>query len=315
MNCRADTVIVTIQSVLDVKDDNPLPKGSNPPLNFNRSILILTPERALKFTAMTQDRHYVWLTALSFLSHSPLGINDLATLPPLPQEEYVPPRSQPSSLRRNKIRDSIQVSKNKGGRPGFGGIRSFTTGTSIPSSVPQLPTHDVELYYGANEPISDAADPPNVPRFSAHSRKRSNTAPRPPPSAFRSFSGGIAQPPPSTYSGTTGSSEIYAPSVGGTGMHSTQSSFSHRTSEASGPRPAALAVNNFFDAVGTVRMEAFVDRQHEPRQRQSYRTRQGRKKDMSYWGGGPPSEGSVRPSVDGSEGSGIYRSEDPFRGF
>lgn len=307
---------MTIQSVLDVKDDNPLPKGSSPTLNFNRSILILTPQRALKFTAMSQERHYVWLTALSFLSHSPLGINDLAALPPMPQEEYVPPPSQTSSLRRNRIRDSIQISKGKGNRPG-NGIRSFTTGHSVPPSVPQLPTHEVDLYYGANEAISDAADPPNVPRFSAHSRKRSNTAPRPPPSAFRSFSSGAAPPPPSTYSATTHSSDSYAPSsVGGTGMHSTQSSISHhRTSEASGPRPGGIPLNNFFDAVGTVRMEAFVDRQHEPKQRQSYRTRQGRKKDMSYWGVGPPSEGSVRPSVDGSETSGIYRTEDPFRGF
>jgi hypothetical protein len=31
---------------------------------------VLTPQRALKFTALTIERHYVWLTALSFLSHS-----------------------------------------------------------------------------------------------------------------------------------------------------------------------------------------------------------------------------------------------------
>src|SRR6266511_3800393 len=90
---------VTIQSVLDVKDDNPLPKGATPTPRFNRSILILTPQRALKFTAMTQERHYVWLTALSFLSHSSLGANDLTALPPVPQQEYeLPPRSTTASL-------------------------------------------------------------------------------------------------------------------------------------------------------------------------------------------------------------------------
>lgn len=61
---------VTIQSVLDVKDDNPAPKGMTPV--FNRSILILTPQRALKFTASSSERHYVWLTALSFLSQPKL---------------------------------------------------------------------------------------------------------------------------------------------------------------------------------------------------------------------------------------------------
>ncbi|KFY08583.1 hypothetical protein V492_06101, partial [Pseudogymnoascus sp. VKM F-4246] len=57
---------LTIQSVLDVKDDNAAPKGVNN--IFNRSILILTPARALKFTATSRERHYIWLTALSFLA-------------------------------------------------------------------------------------------------------------------------------------------------------------------------------------------------------------------------------------------------------
>jgi Meiotic cell cortex C-terminal pleckstrin homology len=54
---------------LDVLDDNPPPKGSGP--LFNRSILILTPERPLKFTALSLERHNIWLAALSFLAHSP----------------------------------------------------------------------------------------------------------------------------------------------------------------------------------------------------------------------------------------------------
>jgi hypothetical protein len=296
---------VTIQSVLDVKDDNALPKGATPTPGFNRSILILTPQRALKFTAMTQERHYVWLTALSFLSHSSLGVNELAAFPPVPKQEYEPPpRSITASLRRNPIRDSITVAKGKEHQALA--MRSFTT--PVPT-MPQYPIQEVDLHYAPNEPISDAADPPNVPRFSAHSRKRSNTAPRPPPSSFRTYSHTAV---PSTYSATTAaSSDIYTPStVGGHGFNSGQSSFSgRRTSEASGP--SGIIVNNFFDAVGTVRMDAFVDRNERPRG--SYRTRQGRKKDMAYWGGGP--EGDFPRPENSEDGFFQVRSEDPFRGF
>jgi len=97
----------------------------------------------------------------------------------------------------------------------------------------------------------------------------------------------------------------------------------------------AVEPKNFFDAVGTVRMEAFVDRTrgyvkerteslvpwdghprdmpYQPQQemdkkppRNSYRTRQGRKKDMSYWGAGPGS------AVSGSEAA---TRRDPFENF
>jgi hypothetical protein len=294
-----------IQSVLDVKDDNPLPKGAVQTPGFNRSILILTPQRALKFTAMTQERHYVWLTALSFLSHSSLGISDLTALPPVPQQEYEPPvRTTTASLRRNPIRDSIRIAKGKE-RQNLNGLRSFTTPGAGPV-MPQYPINEVDVHYRPNEPISDAADPPNVPRFSAHSRKRSNTGPRPPPSAWRTYSHTAV---PSTYSATTAtSSDVFTPSTfGGPGFNSGQSSFSRRTSEASGP--SGIIVNNFFDAVGTVRMDAFVDRNERPRG--SYRTRQGRKKDMSYWGGAPEME---FPRAE-EHSDGFLRSNDPFREF
>ncbi|OJD12332.1 hypothetical protein AJ78_07050 [Emergomyces pasteurianus Ep9510] len=301
---------LTIQSVLDVKDDNPLPKGSIPGNHFNRSILILTPQRALKFTAMTMERHFVWLTALSFLSHSSMGANDLATLPPVPHEEYRPPPG--SSLRRNPIRDSIRVAKGKTRPTPANSNRSFA---SHPSAVPELPFDEAQ----GTEPINDAADPPNVPRFSSHSRKRSNTAPRLPPSAFRSFSNHTTAP--STYSTTTaGSSDLYSPStMGPSGVQSGQSSFSHRTSEASGP--SSVGMSNFFEAVGTVRMEAFVDRSEFARQRvggHGHRSRHGgggggsrRRRDAHYW---PPN--SPDTEFYGSEdGDVFFRNDDPFRGF
>ncbi|KLJ13578.1 hypothetical protein EMPG_11484 [Blastomyces silverae] len=299
---------LTIQSVLDVKDDNPLPKGSGPGNHFNRSILILTPQRALKFTAMTIERHFVWLTALSFLSHSSMGANDLASLPPVPHEEYRPPPN--STLRRNPIRDSIRVAKGKTRPTPASSNRSFA---SHPSAVPELPFDEAQ----GGEPINDAADPPNVPRFSSHSRKRSNTAPRLPPSAFKSFSNHTTAP--STYSTTTaGSSDLYSPStMGPSGVQSGQSSFSHRTSEASGP--SSVGMSNFFEAVGTVRMEAFVDRNEFTRQRvggHGHRSRQGggggrRRRDAHYW---PPN--SPDTEFYGSEdGDVFFRNEDPFRGF
>jgi Meiotic cell cortex C-terminal pleckstrin homology len=286
---------VTIQSVLDVKDDTPLPKGATAQAHFNRSILILTPQRALKFTALTLERHYVWLTALSFLSHSSLGANDLAALPPVPKEGFVSPPPT-ATLRRNPIRDSIRVAKGKP-RPKPVEQRSFA---SHPVPVPELPGMGMDLI----DPIMDAADPPHVPRFSSHSRKRSNTAPRPPPSAFRSFSNHA--PMPSTYSATTASSEIYSPtSVGGPGFGS-----SRRTSEASGP--SSVGTGNFFDAVGTIRMEAFIDHTHVPRPR-GYRLRQGmRKRDSNHWGAGHNDLDFTR-FEDGSEA--FYRHEDPFREF
>ncbi|OXV10227.1 hypothetical protein Egran_02012 [Elaphomyces granulatus] len=292
---------LTIQSVLDVKDDTPLPKGAIPNL-FNRSILILTPQRALKFTALTLERHYVWLTALSFLSHSTMGIQDLAALPPVPKEGFVSPPPT-ATLRRNPIRDSIRVAKGKP-RPKPGEKRSFT---AHPGTVPELPGIGIDVI----DPIMDAADPPNVPRFSSHSRKRSNTAPRAPPSAFRSFTSHTTMP--STYSATTaGSSDIYPPSsIVAPGFNSGQSSFSRRTSEASGP--SSVGTVNFFEAVGTVRMEAFIDRTHMARHRGNYRSRHGAKKrDSNHWGSGHHDLDFAR-SEDGSEA--YFRNDDPFRGF
>ena len=321
---------VIIQSVLDVKDDNPLPKGAAPQNQFNRSILILTPQRALKFTALTVDRHYVWLTALSFLSHSNMNITDLAALPPAPSEEYTQRQPAPA-LRRNPIRDSIRVAKgkNRWNKP-------FAAQTP---AVPEVP--DVEAAGDGND-SDDAADPPTIPRFSSHARKRSNTAPRPSAfsNAFRSFSNhvsGSTAAAPSNHSTTTaGSSDLYSPtstSIMTPGLRSGQSSFSHRTSEASTTRNGGGGGGgqaNFFDAVGTVRMEAFVDRGESQRYRHGrgpggQRTRHnGRRRQDVYgygygFGGGgggwPQSPETDFPiSEDGSEGVMMFR-EDPFRGF
>ncbi len=303
-----------IQSVLDVRDDTPSPKGSSPQQTFSRSILILTPQRALKFTAVSKERHYVWLTALSFLSHSTLGVHGLDSRPPVPQQEYEPPpRQNAGTLRRNPIRDSIRVAKGKA-RPNFNGPRAYT---SPAGAIRPEPIQESNLHYGPQEEIPDAAEPPHVPRVSSHTRKRSNTGPRQSAGAFRSLANHAAFT--SNHSlNTAPSGETHAPtSFAGIGHRSGQSSLSQRTSEASGP--SGIVVNNFFDAVGTVRMEAFVERprrhdmegQDQRLTRKSYRTRQGRKKDMSYWGAS--NAGHAQQVGEGGEVP--FRSDDPFRGF
>lgn len=285
---------VIIQSVLDVKDDNPLPKGANLQNQFNRSILILTPQRALKFTATSLERHYVWLSALSFLSHSTMGLHDLSSLPPAPQEEFTPP-AQTASLRRNPIRDSIRIAKGRP-RPGPKSKRSLNQ----PEPVPELPA-------GRESTNSmDAAAPPTVPRFSNHARKRSNTTPRMPAiPAIRSFSSQGTMP---SNPSTRGSSDTCGPQSHGpaTTINSGRSSFSRRTSETS------VQTGNFFDAVGTVRMEAFIDQADGNRFR-STRARHGRKA-SSPWGAAQNPrfrEVDYSPYDDSEQ----LHHDDPFRGF
>ncbi|KAJ9238081.1 hypothetical protein DTO169E5_4923 [Paecilomyces variotii] len=289
---------LTIQSVLDVKDDNPLPKGAQPESHFNRSILILTPQRALKFTAMSPERHFIWLTALSFLSHSAVSANELRSIPPTPQEES----ASPPPVRRNPIRDTIKVTKSKPRLVVVGGNRSFTAHPP----VPEIPLDTMEM----RDSTMDAADPPTVPRFSNHCRKRSNTAPRVGPLSLRSFSSN-ATIPTSTHSATTrtpNSMDLYS------GSHSAgvpgSNSFSRRTSVASG---FSTNTGNFFEAVGTVRMEAFIDRTNQmSSQRSAYAPRHTMKRDSSQWSSGQQSLEFARSEAS-SEMS--YRHEDLFRGF
>lgn len=299
---------LTIKSVLDVKDDNPMPKGAVTGPHFNRSILILTPQRALKFTATSQDRHFVWLTALSFLSHSPLSVNDLTPIPPpLPSEDHImsqppPAPSLAGSFRRRQIRDSIRIAK-VGGRANLGqGV--YTDPSFHPVNVDQA--HLPHNYY---DPTMDSALPPTVKRY--HTRKRSNTAPRIPPTSFRGFNARDIVPslpypvsgaPSTAITSTNGSDRgVYTPSLG---MPSVSSS--RRGSEASNtPRPPLPQfVPESMQA--TMRMDAFMEEKALPLPptvslnrggfsigggyanpvNQYGVLRQGtlKKKDMGYWG-------------------------------
>ena len=53
---------VAIEAVRVVTDDNPMPPGLH-----RKSLIILTPGRAVKFTATTGQRHETWFNALSYL--------------------------------------------------------------------------------------------------------------------------------------------------------------------------------------------------------------------------------------------------------
>ena len=344
---------MAIQSVLDVKDDNPPPKGMAP--LFNRSILILTPARALKFTAVSAERHYVWLTALSFLAHSSKAVPEIVQPPPPGPQPTIPnfeiPLQGGARLQKNGIRDSIRVAKGKTStaRPGPTSVHSSQHGGTDHS------IREVEsIYSGPTDPIPSVADPPIVPRFSerggpplSHNRKRSNTGPRiPPPLSFRGFSGPIGTgghaPTSSTAGmsvGTNGSSDIYqsqpasSVSVGYPGM-SVSGRSSVRTSDASN-RPGAV-VNNFFDAVGTMRMEAFIkpmasrfddfpNEQDEMgmagmrRRRSRERKRRSRNRESYYSNRGRPSDDWHSGSkTAGEEEYGYFDNgfgHDPFRGF
>lgn len=301
------TNTVPIQSVLDVKDDTPLPKGVNQGPIFNRSILILTPARALKFTAPTKERHYVWLTALSFLSHSAQEADGLLALPPPMPFEYEQVEQQVAHATPTRIitehdsfppplraRDSIRIAKGKkpdtATQPG-GGMRK--TASKIKT---------------AHVREDSFAEPPSVPRYPGqHVRKRSNTGSRPPNNRTIGFSG-----TGSSYNGSIRDSMLFGNGViGGIGIPSANNSTVY------GSAAGGSSVGGWDAGVGTVRMEAFV----APKSRSevdddslynapsSYQVRKTRQQKQGQWS--PPNFDLYNKMTDDD----FFRSNDPFRGF
>lgn len=295
--------LVAIQSVLDVKDETPMPKNSDSLSPFNRSILILTPQRALKFTATTIERHYVWLTALSFLSQSSSTMIDLANIPSVSRQEYPPPSRGSNGSRRGPILDSFRTANSKR-RPFLEGNRAY----SSPLGIPHVPSvQEGDAMYDEDDVVLNAAEAPHVPRMSSHQRKRSSTGPRSGPSSISHTFVNKA---------TMSSSSV---SLQASLSHDGYSAFQRgnpRISEANTGSSHVIR-NNFFDAVGTVRMEAFIDegekqvsqRRKEPK---PHRARQAWKKDLSYWGVGGPISPDVRLQP-GNESR--WKGDDPFKGF
>lgn len=288
---------VVIQSVLDVADSCPAPKNET---LFNRSILILTPARALKFTAISKERHYLWLTALSFLAHSNSPMPDIGSMPPAPPPIIEEPsqRAQGAILRRSRVQDSVRLAKGKANPV----MQRYASQNDMPA-LPSLA--------GFERPIPDSASPPIIPRGPNHGRKRSSTGPSaPPPSVpFRSFS---HQHVPSVYS--NGSSDMYSagvpPSVPSSVYNPHSGAISSRTSEAS-----TSTRRHFFDTMGTVRMEAFIDNAlGDAKQLDSHATRGARghrrRRGSSQW------SASTRDQPNRAGGFfDDFEVNDPFRGF
>ncbi|KAI1646251.1 uncharacterized protein F4817DRAFT_340948 [Daldinia loculata] len=340
---------LTIQSVLDVKDDNPPPKGSTQ--IFNRSILILTPQRALKFTATTAERHYLWLTALSFLAHSQQDVPEIIPTANSPNIGPAPDFEAPQiKAKRGGIRDSIRLTKGK--NPALMARHDPVTTTNHleealsaqQETFPPIPAHQRDLSH-------DAAEPPFIPRFHErshervheranqvilHGRKRSNTGGHiPPPLSFRGFSGPASHS--SSYHASTnstagnsvdtaGSSDIYQSQGSSNMTWGMSTAGSQRTSEASSRPPG-----NFFEAIGTVRMEAFIsplafprfedhpDELEEWRYRARRRSKEARRRRSrsrhrdSYASRGTRGTDSYHSGSRAGEED--YFRDDPFKGF
>jgi hypothetical protein len=326
-----------------------VPKGAT--AVFNRSILILTPQRALKFTAITAERHYTWLTALSFLAHSSQALPDIVSpTPPQPKAQPLPDFEPPKPKgRRPGIRDSIRLAKGR-----TGGVPNIPSIPSAPSSqMSDMMTFRIPETIGTissnhtQEHSQDAAEPPFIPRFHdrndranatlVHGRKRSNTGGHvPPPLSFRGFSGPVSSVSSHNATNSTagasintaGSSEYYQSQGSGTTGWAMSHTPSQRTSEASSQRA------NFFDAIGTVRMEAFISplslsqfneypdendeiRQLARRRSKELRRRRSRSRNrdsFSYASRGRRGSDD-RYGTSRVTGDDDYFRDDPFRGF
>lgn len=297
--------------------------------------------------------------ALSFLAHSQQAVPEIT--PSLAPPKAVPgpdPELANSKPRRGGIRDSIRLTKGK--NPTLMARHGQNTGPRLqeePEPVPAFPAH-VNADVLASIPIHqrelsvDAAEPPMIPRFHGrghgrtheranqaviHGRKRSNTGGHvPPPLSFRGFS-----PPASSLHAssnstagasidTAGSSDIYGQSQVSSNMTWGMSTAgSQRTSEASS-RPTG----NFFEAIGTVRMEAFIspisfnkhDDQPDETEQTRYRARRqskerrrrrsrSRHRDSYTLRGGTRGTDSSYHTGSRGRGEEDYFREDPFRGF
>lgn len=245
---------VTIKSVLDVKDDTPLPKAGMIDTPCNRSILILTPERALKFTAPNLERHYLWLTALSFLAQSGRGPPQIPRLPLKPAEEK---RKSTIGVKFAATRDSVRhtqgrLSRNKAKKsPPMPSLGEDFQSTSRSEPVPALPQSPEE------------AEPPNIARVRGHRRDRSSSNPASPrpnnpmKTGLRSFSSSAISDATATCASVRPSSKqssIYKQRL--SSMNSLPRSGSGHGSAASPVQP------NLFEAVSSMQMDAFVDRNY-----------------------------------------------------
>ena len=243
-------------------------------------------------------------------------MDDLASPPPLPTQEYhcIPSQESMTGFDRTPLEDSIRTAKVKA-RPSIG-RHSYS---SPIGAVEEDIIEGARSPWGDEEAEShDAAEPPQVHRFATHARKRSSTGPRAvPPNAFNSYAiNALAVTSSCSLQGATWREryDTYTPQPqAGPGANTRPSTLTRGMTEGS-IVASPVVPDNFYEGGGTVRMEAFVKSQEKEyvvsTRGKSYRTRQGRKKDMSFWGLG------FDASATGSGlGSARLPGEDPFTGF
>jgi hypothetical protein len=178
-NSNPQLIIGVVTGVLDVRDDTPLmTSGSTshlPSLPHNRSIVVLTPTQAIKFTALSRERHISWLTALNFLVH-----NDPADLV-IPRSMSASPPQGPVWTREpvyapSATASSIASSQYTSAQATYaaphpyppGGFGNYTVRkNSLPEFVPPHPPREETspLGYKYRLAVEEYAQPPSVPRI------------------------------------------------------------------------------------------------------------------------------------------------------
>ncbi|RKF74088.1 hypothetical protein GcM1_241098 [Golovinomyces cichoracearum] len=271
---------LVIQSVLDVKDENPPPKGIK---LFDRSILIHSSNRALRFTAVTKESHNNWLKALTFLARSQLLHGPLSST-----KDSISNKPQSETRHETRIHKTIRAAK---GRSSYVSKLSEVSKKASHSfnDVNHTPSETRCMIVDCDSP----ADAPIVPRFTERSalnypnsnvassllplyhRRRSNTAPRNPSSSTHK----INNPVPSfncasssnvAISAAThennyayGYDSYLAPKIVIPANLNNKVYYSHPSSSCNvrqkSPKSENSCPENFnFDSIGTVRMQAFV---------------------------------------------------------
>jgi len=185
-----------VTNVLDVRDETPMisPSGSSlPDPAHNRSIVVLTPTQAIKFTALTRERHISWLTALNFLVHNdpadliiPRGISASPSNNSLWGRDPVYPASVTATT--NSI-TSFQGTNQPPFVPGSSLQPPFGSYTvrknSLPDFAPRTSRDDSSPLGYKMRPDVTYATPPSVPRIptgrkfeGGRERSGSGSAPR-----------------------------------------------------------------------------------------------------------------------------------------
>ena len=165
-----------VTGVLDIKDDTPLITSSNSqtPAPHNRSIVVLTPMQAIKFTALSRERHVSWLTALNFLVHNdpndliiPRGISSSASNGSLwGRETTYPGSATASSITSSQMPSQPVFLPPPVTQPPFSAqFGSYTVRkNSLPDFAPSARDDTSALGYKIRHD-EEYAKPPSVPRI------------------------------------------------------------------------------------------------------------------------------------------------------